>query len=221
MLRFLTYPSLKPNMSIPSASARGASSGSVQPLSFEQQAAAASLLSVITLRDPIDRILSLYWYEHVGWFDGIQKKPEKCATLKDWIAYWQDGSVSKTKFQASNPYNVYVEISNYYVKSLVGWKGPSSGPSSGGGSDVVINDSLVDKQRSRSWLGKKSSSSSSSGGNGSGTGGDDITQEHLQLAKNVLNSFDVVLLTGECGTASFTIYKFQYMEPSLLRLGLP
>jgi len=52
-------------------SGTGTGTGANMP-TFDQQAATASLLSVITLRDPVDRILSLYWYEHVGWFDGIQ-----------------------------------------------------------------------------------------------------------------------------------------------------
>jgi len=60
---------------------------------FAIDASNGSLLSVITLRDPITRILSLYWYEHVGWFDGIQKNcKKKCATLKEWIDLWRDSS---------------------------------------------------------------------------------------------------------------------------------
>lgn len=187
--RFLTFPVLKPI--VPTQNTNSGGGGQSTLASFAQQAAGASLLSVVTLRDPIDRILSLYWYEHVGWFDGIQKKTEKCATLKNWVSYWSDGSATKTKFQTSNPYNVYVEISNYYVKSLVGWKGPAGRGSSGGGGDgaenVVVNDSVVEKQRSRSGF---SSSSSSSGSKA-----DDITAEHLQIAKKVLDSFDIVLLT--------------------------
>jgi len=89
----------------------------------------------------------------------------------------------------------------------VGWKGPSSGSSGGSGvsnsGDVVINDAIVDKQRSRSGL-RKSGTSSASSGN---IGGDDITREHLQLAKSVLNSFDIVLLTGKLGAACHSTQK--------------
>eukprot|EP01038_Epipyxis_sp_PR26KG_P014986 gene14986-20159_t len=80
------------------------------------------ILTVSSLRDPVTRVLSLYWYEHVGWFDGILKKPEKCKTLEVWVNNWRDGSEWKNKFVRSNPGTVYVEIQNYYVKMLIGWK---------------------------------------------------------------------------------------------------
>lgn len=81
------------------------------------------LLSVTTMRDPINRILSLYWYEHVGWFDGILKQPEKCKSMRVWVDAWKDGSAWKTEFMMKNPSNLYVEIENYYVKMLTGWTG--------------------------------------------------------------------------------------------------
>ncbi len=82
-----------------------------------------ALLSVTTLRDPIERAMSMYWYEHVGWWDGIQKKTEKCHTLADWVATWRDNSDWKASFMLKNPRSVYVEIENYYVKMLTGWTG--------------------------------------------------------------------------------------------------
>lgn len=81
--------------------------------------------SVLTLREPISRILSLYWYEHVGWFDGILKQTSKCKTLSEWVAAWKDGTPWKTEFINKNPGTVYVEIENYYVKMLIGWKDPN------------------------------------------------------------------------------------------------
>ena len=86
--------------------------------------ASTSLLSVLTLRDPVERALSMYWYEHVGWWDGIQKKTDKCHTLTEWIATWRDSSDWKKEFMKKNPKTVYVEIENYYVKVLTGWTGP-------------------------------------------------------------------------------------------------
>lgn len=84
-----------------------------------------ALLTVTTLRDPVERILSLYWYEHVGWFDGILKETQKCKSLKVWVDAWRDGTDWKTNFMRKNPRNVYIEIENYYVKMLTGWVGPN------------------------------------------------------------------------------------------------
>eukprot|EP00596_Hydrurales_sp_CCMP1899_P008941 CAMPEP_0119047534 /NCGR_PEP_ID=MMETSP1177-20130426/53646_1 /TAXON_ID=2985 /ORGANISM="Ochromonas sp, Strain CCMP1899" /LENGTH=346 /DNA_ID=CAMNT_0007022249 /DNA_START=245 /DNA_END=1282 /DNA_ORIENTATION=+ len=81
------------------------------------------VLLVTSLRDPIQRVLSLYWYEHVGWYDGVLKETHKCQTLKDWIWGWRDGSIWKKNYITKNPRNVYIEIENYYVKALSGWKG--------------------------------------------------------------------------------------------------
>jgi len=81
--------------------------------------------SVLTLRDPISRIMSLYWYEHVGWFHGVLKQTSKCNKLSEWVAAWRDGTSWKTDFIKKNPGTVYVEIENYYVKMLIGWKDPT------------------------------------------------------------------------------------------------
>ena len=40
-------------------------------------------LTVTTLRDPVSRALSLYWYEHVGWFDGVLKQTSRCKSLRE------------------------------------------------------------------------------------------------------------------------------------------
>jgi hypothetical protein len=111
-------------------------------------------LTVCTMREPINRIISLYWYEHVGWYNGILKQPEKCKTLREWVSAWRDGSVWKKAFMAANPNTNYVEIENYYVKTLIGLK-----------ENVELNRS-----------------------------GGKITHKHLDKAKEVLASLDVVLL---------------------------
>jgi hypothetical protein len=80
------------------------------------------LLTVTSLREPVARIMSLYWYEHVGWYDGVLKQTERCKSLKEWVNAWRDGSRWKTEFLAKNPDSVYVEIENYYVKMLTGWR---------------------------------------------------------------------------------------------------
>ena len=42
-----------------------------------------------------------------------------CAAVK--VNAWADGSPWKRNFQAKNPSSVYVEVQNYFVKSLTGW----------------------------------------------------------------------------------------------------
>lgn len=81
------------------------------------------VLSVTSLRDPIDRILSLYWYEHVSWWYDVKDEPQNCRTLAQWVDGWRDGSTWKAHFVKQNPGTVYIEVENYYVKSLIGWDG--------------------------------------------------------------------------------------------------
>ncbi|KAJ1453680.1 hypothetical protein M885DRAFT_523946 [Pelagophyceae sp. CCMP2097] len=80
-----------------------------------------SVVTVVSLRRPVDRILSMYWYEHVGWWDGVRHEPSQLRPLRDWVNEWRDGSVWKADFARKNPGSVYVEIENYYVKMLTGW----------------------------------------------------------------------------------------------------
>jgi hypothetical protein len=84
------------------------------------------LISVISFRDPIKRILSLYWYEHVGWYAGILKKPERCKSLREWTMAWLDGSSVKNALLGKFPSSNYMEIENYYVKALIGYTGNRS-----------------------------------------------------------------------------------------------
>jgi hypothetical protein len=84
------------------------------------------LLSVITLWEPVSRVMSLYWYEHVGWYHTITKEDSKIKSLKVWVDAWRDGSTWKSTFMHKNPSSVYVEIENYYVKLLIGWRGPGA-----------------------------------------------------------------------------------------------
>ena len=77
-----------------------------------------SAVTVVSVRHPVDRALSLYWYEHVGWWDGVKKDHSKLRTLSEWIDEWQDGSPWKRNFAEKNPKNVYVEVQNYFTKML-------------------------------------------------------------------------------------------------------
>jgi hypothetical protein len=82
-----------------------------------------SLLSVISLRNPVDRIVSLYWYEHVAWFDEVLRQPAKIKPFHVWVDGWRDGSAFKEDYMKRSPGSVYVEIENCYIKSLIGWMG--------------------------------------------------------------------------------------------------
>ena len=82
-----------------------------------------NVLSAIAIRNPIDRIFSLYWYEHVDFFYSIKKEPDRAKSFEVWMNAWLDGSQWKNKIKREYPYENYVEIENYYVKSLISWKG--------------------------------------------------------------------------------------------------
>ncbi|KAJ1435570.1 hypothetical protein B484DRAFT_268964 [Ochromonadaceae sp. CCMP2298] len=83
----------------------------------------SGLLTVITLRPPLDRIKSLYWSEHVGWFDGVLHQRERCQTFRHWAEAWLDGAAWKQSFVSQNSLSNFVEIDNYYVKLLSQWHG--------------------------------------------------------------------------------------------------
>jgi hypothetical protein len=85
------------------------------------------LFTIISFRDPISRIISLYWYEHVSWFHSIVKKPEKIKSMEAWIDAWKDRSPYKSSILEKFPANNYVEISNYYVKLLIGYNYKTDG----------------------------------------------------------------------------------------------
>jgi hypothetical protein len=80
-----------------------------------------NVFTMVSFRHPLQRIVSLYWYEHVSWYYSILKKPQRIKTMSEWIATWQDGTEYKNAILARFPYNNYVEIENYYVKLLIGY----------------------------------------------------------------------------------------------------
>ena len=81
------------------------------------------ILSTVSLRHPVDRIISLYWYEHVTYYYKVQKKPGKSSNLRTWVMHWRDNSTWKQNLTSRYPGNVYIEVENYYVKALSGWTG--------------------------------------------------------------------------------------------------
>lgn len=80
-----------------------------------------SLLSIISFREPLTRINSLYWYEHVGWYYGILRKINSCKKLNEWIKNWKDGGSVKQTMALKYYDNNYIEIQEYYTKALLGW----------------------------------------------------------------------------------------------------
>ena len=80
-----------------------------------------SVVTVVSLRDPVKRVLSMYWYEHVGWHDGVKHDHSQLRTLKGWVGEWAEGSDWKRSFAKQHPANVYIEVENYYTKMLTGW----------------------------------------------------------------------------------------------------
>lgn len=84
---------------------------------------AEDVISFIVIRNPIERIFSLYWYEHVDFYYNIKNQPFKTKSFKVWMEAWLDGSTWKREISNKYSYENYVEIENYYIKTLIGWKG--------------------------------------------------------------------------------------------------
>jgi hypothetical protein len=80
-----------------------------------------NIFTITSLRHPIDRIISLYWYEHVAWYNEVKHDMSQCKSLSVWVNAWLDGSSWKQEFITKNSQSTYVEIENYFVKSLSGY----------------------------------------------------------------------------------------------------
>lgn len=81
------------------------------------------IITHVSFRDPVDRIISLYWYEHVLYYHQVQKKPGKASNLRTWVNHWRDSSLWKQNYTRINPATVYIDIENYYIKALTEWDG--------------------------------------------------------------------------------------------------
>lgn len=84
---------------------------------------ADNILSITSFRHPVNRVISLYWYEHVDYFVNVKKSPRSCYPFVDWVNAWLDGADYKNAIETNYPGNNYIEIENYYVKALIGWQG--------------------------------------------------------------------------------------------------
>ena len=93
-----------------------------------------SVITVVSLRDPVRRVLSMYWYEHVGWHDGVTHDHSKLRTLRSWADEWVEGSAWKREFEKKHPGNVYIEVENYFTKMLTGWNRDGRGEALDGAS---------------------------------------------------------------------------------------
>jgi hypothetical protein len=74
----------------------------------------------MSLRDPIKRIIFLYWYKHVQWWYGDGEISSECETFKVWLDAWKDNSPWKKGISNTDLITTYVEVENYFVKSLIG-----------------------------------------------------------------------------------------------------
>lgn len=81
------------------------------------------ITALISIRDPIDRIISLYWYEHVQYYCKVKTNETKASSLQAWVNHWRDSSKWKKNFTHYYPGSIYVEVENYYVKALTQWDG--------------------------------------------------------------------------------------------------
>ena len=100
------------------------------------------------------------------------------------VEAWADGSPWKRRFQAKHPSSVYVEVQDYFVKSLAGWT-PADGPVGEhtleaakrvlDAFDVVLLTEHMRGMNTSAWLehtfGRHAHAHPSSG-SGSGSGGD-------------------------------------------------
>ena len=96
---------------------------STEGVVIDDCAFAEDVISFIVIRNPIDRIFSLYWYEHVDFYYNLKREPSKTKQFKVWMDAWLDGSGWKRGISEKYGYENYVEIENYYVKMLISWRG--------------------------------------------------------------------------------------------------
>jgi hypothetical protein len=81
----------------------------------------ANVFAVTSIRHPVQRALSLYWYEHVMWYHDVKDDMRDCKTLSQWAHAWSDDNTWKQNFIRKNKGSTYVEVENYFVKNLIGW----------------------------------------------------------------------------------------------------
>lgn len=85
----------------------------LDPTILEQQ---SGLLTVTSFRHPIDRIISLYWYEHAAFH--YARNASRMVTIDLWFDAWCDGTAWKTNMTQKNPGNVETtNNSNYYYSN--------------------------------------------------------------------------------------------------------
>jgi hypothetical protein len=59
----------------------------------------------------------------VSWWHGpkLGHNATRCRPIREWIDAWSDGSEFKKGVWKTDPASVFVEVENYYIKSLIGW----------------------------------------------------------------------------------------------------
>jgi hypothetical protein len=135
-----------------------------------------STIFVTILRHPIDRILSMYWFEgrwprtcHKACEDNKTKDDAtKVADLEEWIeAIHDQSSQKKLKYVRHNACGQWISVENYYIRMLLGV------------------DRAMDVQGAKATKHKR------------GFRNVTLTTRHLHKAKEILASFDLVLIQEE------------------------
>jgi hypothetical protein len=136
---------------------------------------------ITAMRNPVDRILSMYWFEG-RWprtcgknceNEKVKNDTTKVADLGDWVqAIYDQSSWRNLKYKRHNGCGQWVSVENYYIRQLLG----------------------VDMASSRS-VAKTTK-------HGRGFLNVTLTREHLHRAKEILASFDLVLIQEQMSEPS-------------------
>lgn len=144
---------------------------------------------ITSMRHPIDRILSMYWFEG-RWprtcgklceDKKLKNNDTKVADLDEWIEAIHDQSNrEKLNYRRHTSCGQWMSVDNYYIRTLLG-----------------IDSAVTPKER-------KSTK------NGMGFFNKTITREHLHRAKEILASFDLVMIQEQMKSKDTSMVEMFY-----------
>jgi hypothetical protein len=156
------------------------------------------VMAVISLRNPIERIMSLYWYEHVSWFYSVKKRANETHPMDEWVEAWSDSNDYKLNILKRYPWNNYMEINNYYTKLLISYVPDVKEKD---GSTLVEygplnkNEKLTAKQLAALTPSQRKSLVGSIDYNNRVVTMKNLTRADLEKAKEILSQFDMILIS--------------------------